>query len=435
MIQLLRSAGTDGRVDASELSDFRYIVSNASRYNIPNYVSVLASNVVNANPANSLFRGQTAGNLAAGASSTLLNNLVEKWFLGVDLPTLTSSSFSYQVASGNLFNGTPSRANMKQGQLGDCYFIAALGSIADSNPTAVSNMFVDNGDNTFTVRFFASGGVADYVTVNRQLPTFSNGVLAYSGMGSRVNDASNTLWIALAEKAYAQWNATGKSGRDGTNTYASIEGGWMGAVNAQVLGYNSTNHNLDSAGQTALIAALNTNKAVTIGTRTGASAGGLVGSHAYTVSGYNASTQTFTLVNPWGTSHPTPLTWAQLQANCSMFVVANPTTTTPIVATLTVRSDVDPSNFSFVVTVSTNGNASLSTQESTSSSQFDADEQSPVNFSSTQESESRELIALILDDIVQQRNEGSTSVESIDLALDSLMDSILNLEDLSRVSA
>ncbi len=317
---------------------------------------------------------------------------------------------------------------MKQGQLGDCYFIASLGSIADRNPTAVSNMFIDNGDNTFTVRFYASAGIADYVTVNRQLPTFSNSVLAYSGMGSPVNDASNTLWIALAEKAYAQWNATGKSGRNGTNTYASIEGGWMGAVNAQVLGYNSTNHSLDGAGQTALIAALNTNKAVTIGTLTGASAGGLVGGHAYTVTGYNASTQTFTLVNPWGTSHPAPLTWTQLQSNCSMFVVANPSTTTPIVATSSVRGDVDPASFSFVLTIRVNSNDNVDGQESISVTELASDDQAPTIFASHSNSESLDHIASVLEDLVKGENEDSISSKSIDLALDALMDAI-NSED------
>jgi hypothetical protein len=50
----------------------------------------------------------------------------------------------------------------------------------------------------------------------------------------------------------------------------------------------------------------------------------LVGGHAYVVTGYNASTDRFTLFNPWGSTHPAPLTWQQLQSNCSMFVVANP---------------------------------------------------------------------------------------------------------------
>lgn len=353
MIQLLRAAGNDGTVDNTELTDLRYVVSNASRYNIPGYVQVLASNVVNSNPANALFQGAALGNLAVGSAARVLNQLVDKWFLGTDRPTLTNNSINYRTASGPLFVGTPSFNNEKQGSLGDCYFISALGSLATSNPDAVRNMFIDNGDGTFTIRFFggtygsyynADGtisdgfsngrGAADYVTVDRMLPSYSNGVFAYSNMGASVTSNTTPLWIALAEKAYAQWNATGKAGRNGTNTYAGIEGGWMGNVNAQVLGSNSTRYAVTStSNKQALVNALSAGHATTIGTRSGTLSNGLVGSHAYSVTGYNAGNDTFTLFNPWGTSHPAPLTWAQIQANFTFFVVANARQVTPFVAT------------------------------------------------------------------------------------------------------
>ena len=333
MIQILRSAGNDGTVDSTELTDLRTILSSNS-YAMPSHVRELAHDVVNGNVANQKFKGQNAGNLAAGSSSTLLNNLVDKWFLGADEPALTTSSLSYQTATGSLFSTTPSRADAKQGMLGNCYFIAALASIADKNADAVRNMFIDNGDSTFTVRFYGSStsGVrtADYVTVNRRLPAYSNGALGYSSYGMSILSATTPLWIAFAEKAYAQWNETGQAGRDGTNRYAAIEGGWMSNVNAQVLGYNSSNYWFSSTSKQTLIDALNSSKAITLGTQQSASAGGLVGSHAYTITGYNAATDTFSLHNPWGVSHPTPLTWSQLQANCSMFVVADATASVAI---------------------------------------------------------------------------------------------------------
>jgi hypothetical protein len=162
----------------------------------------------------------------------------------------------------------------------------------------------------------------DYVTVNRRLPTNSGGRLEYSGYGLSVSSSATTGWIALAEKAYAQWNETGNEGRDGTNQYSSIAGGWMSNVNAQVLGTSSSNYAFSTTPKQTLISAITASKSITLGTLQNAS-GGLVGGHAYTVAGYNASTDTFTLFNPWGTSHPAPLTWAQLQSNCSMFTVAD----------------------------------------------------------------------------------------------------------------
>ncbi len=128
--------------------------------------------------------------------------------------------------------------------MGDCYLISSLGAIADSSPAAIQNMFVDNGDGTWTVRFYYNG-TADYVTVNSRLPVNSQGNLIFDGYGTNSQSASNVLWIELAEKAYAQWNETGKEGRNGQNSYAAIEGGWMADVDAQVLGHAAASYSLD----------------------------------------------------------------------------------------------------------------------------------------------------------------------------------------------
>ncbi len=368
MIQILRSAGTDGKVDATELADLRFLVSSTSIYHIPEYAKELAKDVVNSNPANLTFQGQTAGNLKAGSSSTLLNKLIDKWFLGADEPALTGSGVSYRESTGTLFVSTPSLTDSRQGIIGDCYFVTSLGSIANENPNAVRNMFIDNGDGTYTVRFytgtlgsfynnsglissgFTSGaGVADYVTVNRRLATFANGTLAYSGLGLSATSASTTIWIALAEKAYAQWNETGNSGRDGTNRYTGIEGGWMSNVNAQVLGYNSTTYSFSTPTEQAMIDALNANRAVTLGSKENAPL--LVNSHAYTVTDYDAGTGKFTLFNAWGNTHPDPMTWEQLIANCTQFVVVDPTgSTAPVVSSSVNSSPLQVSNGAWRVT-------------------------------------------------------------------------------------
>ncbi|AMV35486.1 Calpain family cysteine protease [Pirellula sp. SH-Sr6A] len=337
MIQILRSVGTDGVVGSDELADLRLLVSSNSGFLMPTYVRELARDVVQSNPANSKFRGQTAGNLSVGSSATLLNNLIDKWFLGADLPLIAGGGISYQTANGVLFSGTPSRVDALQGYLGDCYFIASITSIADQTPAAVQNMFLDNGDGTFTVRFFGPTS-ADYITVNRQLPALSSGVLAYAGLGKSVSSATTPLWVALAEKAYAQWNETGLSGRDGTNTYAGIEGGWMSNVNRQVLGYASSNYAVSTSSASHLASQLGGGRAVTIGTK-GNVSNGLVGSHAYIVTGYDAGTGTFDLYNPWGTTHPGPLTWSQIQANCDFYAVTDSAGTSGI-STLSVRSSV-----------------------------------------------------------------------------------------------
>ena len=66
MIRILRRAAVDGRVDTSQLTDLRYLVSQAEKYKIPDYVRGLAHEVVNGSPANPRYQGAVAGNLTAG---------------------------------------------------------------------------------------------------------------------------------------------------------------------------------------------------------------------------------------------------------------------------------------------------------------------------------------------------------------------------------
>ncbi|MFO0977565.1 MAG: C2 family cysteine protease [Planctomycetaceae bacterium] len=366
MISILRLAGDDGTVSSTELSDYQYLVSPGAGFVILDYVRNLASDVVNSNSANAKFQGQTLGTLTGGSAATQLNRLIDKWFFGADVPQVTTNGLTWTTATGTLFPATPSRSDTKQGMLGDCYFISALAAIADRNPNAVRNMFIDNGDGTYTVRFytgqygnfnnngtitsgFANGtGTADYVTVNRSLPVSSNGSLVYSGYGLSATSTSTVLWIALAEKAYAQWNETGNEGRDGTNRYAAIEGGWMADVNCQVLGYNSTNFPFYSASKSTLVTALTSQRAVTLGTQSSPTSG-LVGSHAYVVTGYDSASDTFRLHNPWGTSHPGALTWAQLQANCSWFVVTDTSGSQSFTSPGSVGSSSSPRTKSVVI--------------------------------------------------------------------------------------
>ena len=173
------------------------------------------------------------------------------------------------------------------------------------------------------------------MTVNCSLPTYADGVLAYANYGSNASSSTNSLWIPLAEKAYAQWNETGNEGRDGQNAYASIEGGWMATVDAQVLGDNATDYNLADSTKQAMINALAAGQAVTIATDGSNNSGdtlpyGLYGSHAYAVIGYSASADTFTLHNPWGFDQPGGLKWSQLEGTCEGFVVANTMGSAPI---------------------------------------------------------------------------------------------------------
>jgi hypothetical protein len=325
MIAILRSVEneSDGVVDSQDISDLRTIISSSSVLAMPDYVSVLAKDVVYGSSANAYYLGERLGNLAVGSTAAQLDNLIGKWFYGTDVPD--AGGYSYDSAEGTLYgSATPSHVNELQGELGDCYLLSALGSIADSSSAAIKNMIIDNGDGTWTVRFYYNG-TADYVTVNDRLPVDSSGRLAFDGYGTSSASSGNVLWLELLEKAYAQWNETGRTDRSlAENSYSSIEGGWMGDVYEQVLGRTASLYYQDTTASSAkqtLINAISAGQAVTIGTKAFDynSATKLYGNHAYNVLSYNSSSGKFTLYNPWGTSQPAQLTWSQLQLYCDSF--------------------------------------------------------------------------------------------------------------------
>ncbi len=351
MIQILESVGQeDGLVDAAELSDFRKIVSDAALLDMPGYVQTLAGDVVNPNPANADYQGQPLGNLAAGSPKAKLTKLVDKWFLGMDHPAVTWASYTYRTCKGSLFGAAgPQYTDVQQGQLGDCYFISALASIARVAPVDIQHMFIDNGDGTWTVRFYNDNGTPDYVTVDRLLPADSKGELAYCDCPNLVSNAKNILWIALAEKAYAQWNETGHDDRGDTdNSYASIESGWTGAVDAQVLGRAAATYANFSGwdggfNEQVLISAIDANRAVsacTVGDPDSTTTK-LVGDHCYNLIAYDSASGTFTLYNPWGPNYnyswyPNSalicnLTWDQVNADLEGIAVADPSPAPPAI--------------------------------------------------------------------------------------------------------
>jgi hypothetical protein len=251
-----------------------------------------------------------------------MENLIGKWFLGTDRPVINSGTYSY--VNGSLFQNGLSADDVYQGGLGTCYYLATLAAIAQEKPDYIQNMFTDNGDNTFTVRFY-NNGVADYVTVDRYLPTYSSGNAVYAGWGGgSYTSTSNELWVALVEKAYAQLAESGWSrSSTSTNSYADISGGWMSSVISQVAGLGTSSSEAVNMTQTQLINLVNSNQVLTVGFVDAAdNTLGVVNGHAYTITAYNATNGTFHLRNPWGSSHA-DVTWSQLVSLRGIMVWSN----------------------------------------------------------------------------------------------------------------
>ena len=346
IFQLVEGNGTT--ISAADGHDLKILWANAAELKMPAYVQVLTGDVINDNnPADAHYQGAALGKLKVGGPTSVLADLVNKWFLGLDLPSIQGAyvkgSFSpaskysspSDFSSDPLFSSSgPSYKDLEQGALGDCYFVSALGTIADASPQAIENMFLKNGDGTYTVRFFAADGKADYVTVNTALPLSAKGRLEYERLGT-----DNSLWLALAEKAYAEWDETGDAGRGNVNAYENLAGGKSLHVFEQTLDAygQAQDEKWTSSATAAKSAALESDlinalgspaNAVTISTINTLGdpdqATGLYPGHCYVVLGYNATQQTFQLYNPWGHDQPVQnLTWSQLAADCKHFDYVN----------------------------------------------------------------------------------------------------------------
>jgi hypothetical protein len=326
MLAIFTGVRQDGTVSAVEFNDLQLIVNNSSLFTGFGYVQVLAGNVVLGDAANAHYQGQSLGNLQAGNSGAKLEKLVGKWFLGTDRPLGESDwgpTYAYRQASGSLFVNGASYTDVRQGGLGDCYVLASLAEVALQNASAIYNMFIVNGDGTYTVRFF-HGSVAEYVTVDSFLPTNGNGYFVFANMGGYSGSASNELWVALAEKAYVQMNESGwlrpSVYGGGQNVYTAISGGWMYQSLGQITGQSTLAYQSVSGSMTALASAFNAGKSICLGSISDPPNSNVVGNHAYAVLGVNTTNQTVTVFNPWGMNNGQAadvitLSWSQIQNN------------------------------------------------------------------------------------------------------------------------
>lgn len=313
MLQLLAYVDGNSTVSAADLADLRTLVANGSTLGMPGYVQQLASDVVNGNPADGEYQGKPLPTLATGSPGSVLKDLVNKWFLGLDLPAV-GAGVQYAVASGSLFGSSgPHYTDVVQGSLSDCYFLAGLAEVAYRSPSTIESMFINNGDGTYTVRFF-NGTQAEYVTVNLDLPE-SGGTFVYANFEESITNPSNVLWVALAEKAYAQLAASGWSrGAGAANAFSSIALGWEGTAVEQITGQTASLQMMSASATTesALINGAAAGQMIGLDSND-STAAGIVADHVYVLIGYDAATKLFTCYNPWGYSQQ--FTWAQIAAN------------------------------------------------------------------------------------------------------------------------
>ena len=135
----LAASLTSSALSSAAFNDLKIVAANLrTGTTTSDYVSYVFGALVNGNAANAYWTGGGAtrvslGNLAGGSSQAQLNRLIGKWMLGSDLPDnvvnmsgVAPFSVSYSSSPAPLFGAAgPSAADVNQGYLGDCYFLAA----------------------------------------------------------------------------------------------------------------------------------------------------------------------------------------------------------------------------------------------------------------------------------------------------------------------
>jgi Calpain family cysteine protease len=324
MLQVFALVAQQNVVGREDFTSLQTIVAHAAFFKDLPDVQCLANFVVNNCLANAHYLGQPLGDLSAGSTGQHLQFLVNKWFLGLDHPealhSVTHDPVPYHDVLGTLFDGPPDMHQIHQGADGDCFFLAAMESIAIHKPQVIENMFIDNGDGTYAVRFF-NQKQAVYVTIDSMLPVLPDGHFLYDDHNMRWDDPTNVLWSAFAEKGYAQMAELGWSRpADSVNSYAAIDGGHSSTAMEQITSQPATSVRLADTSSKQVSKEFLAGRPVVIDSHDVPVDPHIVPSHAYAMVGYNAATQQFELFNPWGfqpAQHPALvwLTWQEILDN------------------------------------------------------------------------------------------------------------------------
>jgi hypothetical protein len=277
------------------------------------------TSVSNADTNADVWIDSTDGFSGAGALhrvASFYQNVSKAMGINIAEPTDAGTTFR---ASASLWGAGPVAADVNQGGIGDCYFLASLAAFANSCPAKLQSMAVDLGDGTYAVQYLRSG-VASFVRVDGDISSGPYWGYSYAHPG-----ASGDLWALIMEKSYAYF-------RSGANTYSSLSSGWMGAVYSD-FGIANTSVGLsttDAALYSTLSNALAAGKPVTMATYSSGTT--LVSSHAYTVISVMSvgGVNYYTVRNPWGMSGDSlensagyaTLTFAQMQANFQLGTMA-----------------------------------------------------------------------------------------------------------------
>jgi Calpain family cysteine protease len=234
--------------------------------------------------------------------------------------------------------------DVNQGSIGDCYFLASLIGVANTNPNLIKNAIKDNGNGSFTVKLYTASEEGAWFWKKKVFtptnvilyPTFPISVdakddananassnPAHAHGGDKDAKGNTELWVRLVEKAYALM----------LGSYKKLGSGGFGADALEVLtGKPYKEEVLGKSSKERIIEMYKNKQPIELGTTktminalTGdlkkfAMENSIVGGHAYAV--MYADESKIRVRNPWGKNarNAEPeLTWAQFNAFFNQF--------------------------------------------------------------------------------------------------------------------
>jgi hypothetical protein len=298
MLSIFSDVEDGGLVDTSELLDLKTLITNTTQFSISEPVRYLSNKV--------------STDAFANIDTDAFQASLGKWFLGTVAPTpkFNSTNFTYVRFQDSLFGASDSAriGGLDQRSFGDCTLLAALGATfapqsndaGNSISKTINDMLIDNGDQTYTVRFFTQDLKAEWVTVDNRLAT-TDGKNLY---GTSKKDG---LWAPIIEKACAQWREfnEGSSTRTGWDLIGN--GDSLSNGLRRITGRATTTYSTSSTNQNfsfdLMKDSLSAGKAIMAAGIPSVNELNLISSHAYSVTNaYMSATgeQRVVVRNPWG---------------------------------------------------------------------------------------------------------------------------------------
>ena len=227
-------------------------------------------------------------------TTTTSPDYVPRTLYGQNLRDPSDTGSVIHLTANSMFGTGPVMNDINQGNVSDCYYLAPLASLANSEPLRLMNMAVDLGDGTYAVRFVRAG-VTSYVRVDGDFNAGGWG----PGLNGVYDGATGNIWAVVFEKAYAFY-------RTAANTYASLNFGSVGQTFTD-LGLTNSGIVATAADTTILntiTSELAQGRSLAANTLTSISDGALmIASHAYSVIGAYRNSSNVLMIqlrNPWG---------------------------------------------------------------------------------------------------------------------------------------